>query len=142
MIEISALKEPAHPAINNSDNVAAIHSFKVVKATGKNKKSTASECIMAQYKKKGTYDYKLLNNHTRKKMKTLFFLTCALVALLLLVIGLIAITHNWGDRTPDGKKWIEKDDRDTSKLIWFSIIFVVIFVVGTILLFPVLTKYL
>lgn len=67
MIEISALKEPAHPAINNSDNVVAIHSYEVVKATGKNIKSTASECIMAQYKKKGTCDYKLLNNHTRKE---------------------------------------------------------------------------
>lgn len=40
-----------HPAINNSDNVAAIHSRRVVKATSKNQKSTASECIMAQYKK-------------------------------------------------------------------------------------------
>ena len=40
-----------HPAINNSDNVAAIHSRRVVKATDKNQKSTASECIMAQYKK-------------------------------------------------------------------------------------------
>ena len=40
-----------HPAINNSDNVAAIHSYKIVNATGKNQKSTASECIMAQYKK-------------------------------------------------------------------------------------------
>ena len=41
----------AHPAINNSDNVAVIHSHIVVNATGSNKKSTASEGIMAQYKK-------------------------------------------------------------------------------------------
>lgn len=67
-----------HPAINNSDDVAVMHSCKVVKATGINQKSTASECIMAQYKKKGTCDYKLLNYHTRnvmnKKTNILFFL--------------------------------------------------------------------
>lgn len=75
-------------------------------------------------------------------MKTLFFLTCIAVSLLLLVTGLLIVTHNWGDRTPDRKKWLEKDDRDTAKLVRSAIIVSIIFVVGCILLFPFLIKYL
>ena len=54
---------------------------------------------MAQYKKKGTYDYKLLNNHTREKMKriTITFLASLF---LLTYIGCGSTTSETPDATP------------------------------------------
>lgn len=65
-----------HPAINNSDKGNGNTLHKVVKATGKNQKSTVSECIMAHYRKrKESMVNSFLNNHTRTKWTLLNYLT-------------------------------------------------------------------